>query len=586
MATYNGYGATPYNGFGASQPQQQPVGMASSPLPWMDPTAAPGGMGSTSPSSLPPPEYDQAMLHSLPQIGGHPGYENIAAIGEGLRYGMMANQARQDMLARRQATSSAMGAYADALIPPGMAGPPPAAPSAGGMGATNPANAPRTPTQAPVATVNPANPRLGQTPTPANAPGTAPTPQNGQSAPAAQSIPQAQQPASATQSSATQPFNLDALREQETQRIYGQMRAARLLMANPDTADRGAQQLASLSQQLNPVAMEQQLAAVAQSRVATGAKLQMISDPTTGMQLPYWVDELNKTFTPAMGPNGTQIGSFSTNPDMHGDEYLQTLDPHFAMKVQRLVSGKDPYPSGMAAKLPQNIALVNAAQQYDPQFNFYTAHQRADTQKAFTSGPESNNIKAINTAIGHLGDLSDDVEGLNNTSVPTLNWAINGIQGEFDPNLSAKLGSFNLNKQLALREVANAFANGDAGVTEAQELNKRITTSASPEELHAVIAKAVHMLDSRLDALHDKYKQGTGGSIDEIRMLSEKADATRSKLLGIASGGGSGAQSQSDGSADMPLFNSPDELKAAIASGKFQSGQKFRTPQGEIRTAH
>ena len=130
--------------------------------------------------------------------------------------------------------------------------------------------------------------------------------------------------------------------------------------------------------------------------------------------------------TPLQQQPDQGAASAPANPNLHGEEFLQTLDPGMAGQVRSIIEGRTPYPTGMLLKTPYGERLSTYVTQADPTFEAGNATARVAARKEFLSGGPSSPagvITAGNTALQHLGDLSDAAEQLGNynTTIPGNN---------------------------------------------------------------------------------------------------------------------------------------------------------------------
>jgi hypothetical protein len=58
---------------------------------------------------------------------------------------------------------------------------------------------------------------------------------------------------------------------------------------------------------------------------------------------------------------------------------------------------------------------------YDPGFDEVNYTSRSATRRDFTSGKAANNIRALNTAIGHFGHLEEQIGGTASHGFTPLN---------------------------------------------------------------------------------------------------------------------------------------------------------------------
>jgi hypothetical protein len=132
-----------------------------------------------------------------------------------------------------------------------------------------------------------------------------------------------------------------------------------------------------------------------------------------------------KTFSTADASPPASGGSVQAamQNGLHGDQFLASLPPQIAGIVKAMVEGRQAPPAGAALRAPQIQQLLMLANQYDPSFDATTWGARASMAKDYgDQGPIGKSNLAINTVIGHLGDLKKSADALNNTS--STPWSI------------------------------------------------------------------------------------------------------------------------------------------------------------------
>jgi hypothetical protein len=243
-----------------------------------------------------------------------------------------------------------------------------------------------------------------------------------------------------------------------------------------------------------------------------------------------------------------------------GDDYLRTLPAGMAAQVRAIADGRRAIPSSTRNK--EMMTLLAAASQYDPTLDAANAATRVATRKKFTSGTTRDNITAINTALGHLGSLWKDAQGLDNRGLPLWNTLANAAESASgDPRVS----KFNMTRHAVVDELEKAFRGSGGTQAGIEEWSKGINSSQSPEQLRAAVGKAVELLSSRLDALNDSYTQGMGHSADPMTFLNPHAQ----KVFSALGPGGDG--------------NIPDEPKGGAGTPPILGGDT--PPPGPDMTA-
>lgn len=198
------------------------------------------------------------------------------------------------------------------------------------------------------------------------------------------------------------------------------------------------------------------------------------------------------------------------DPQLSGDDLLKTLDPGTAAEVKALAEYRLPVMNFRSEKMQK---LVRLAAQYDPNFDAMQYPVRFGVKKDFTSGKSAQNITAMNTLIGHMRSLHEEASGLQNTKWPSLNRPLNeAARLTGDPRLI----QFQTN-MLAVGEELGRVFKGTVTEGEVKRWSEAINAAQSPAQLQGAIQKLSELLNSRVEALGDQYRRGTG---QEMELLS------------------------------------------------------------------
>jgi hypothetical protein len=281
--------------------------------------------------------------------------------------------------------------------------------------------------------------------------------------------------------------------------------------------------------------------------------------------------------TPATGALPGQPGAAPQTGDvsqLHGDEFVQTLDPQIQSQVKAIVEGRAPYPTGMLLKTPYGQRLAQYVTQADPTFETGNATARVQARKEFlTGGPNSpaGVITAGNTALQHLGDLSDAAEKLGNanTSIPGNN-IFNAAKNSLMSGQNAiPLAQFN-NTVAKYVDEATKFYRG-AGGTEAdiQRDIKNLSPNMSPAELRAAIAQSAELMRGKVNALQDRWHKAMGPSVPDISIVQPESQNALDRIGQRAAATGQPSP-QAAPSAQPPQASTPPVPGAKLApDGKF-----------------
>lgn len=219
-----------------------------------------------------------------------------------------------------------------------------------------------------------------------------------------------------------------------------------------------------------------------------------------------------------------------TNPKSLQDAIPANIKP----TVMAVVEGRMTSPTGFALKSPYWQNVMNQVYAIDPQFN----EQRAQLRKAYTLGPQSKEINAINAVIDHVGAMNDAVDALNNGDLKVLNGLANKFGVATGTSASAVF------KTIVHRvgpELSKAYlgAGGSAGERGADEAD--FSDSLAPNILHDNANVTLHLLNSKIGALRNQWDENSAPGVQSFddRFLTKNARAAIAKQ-GSTSSGGSG----------------------------------------------
>lgn len=207
---------------------------------------------------------------------------------------------------------------------------------------------------------------------------------------------------------------------------------------------------------------------------------------------------------------GTPAATPKDALQLHGEDYLKTLPPKKAGIVRQIVEGRSEFPAGFIMKTSYGQWLSQAVAQAEPGFTQADFNTRRAVQKEWNAGgPNSpaGNLTAGNTAIQHLGKLSDAAEKLENWSGwgalnSPLNWA---TLKERDIAQDPRVSNFDSIRNKYIEE-ATKFYRGTGG-TEAdlQRDIHSLNAAQSPEQLRQAIAVQAELMQSKVNALQDRW---------------------------------------------------------------------------------
>lgn len=210
-----------------------------------------------------------------------------------------------------------------------------------------------------------------------------------------------------------------------------------------------------------------------------------------------------------------------------GDEFLKTLPSTQANIVKALADGRMSFPAGFALKSPYWQQMISAVSQYDHTFDAVNFNSRASTRKDFTSGKSSQNIKALNTAIGHLGTLASQIPG---TASHSLTWFNSLSNATAQATGNAGPTQFKQTAGALASELTNVFRGSGGAEADVKRYLDELDVNASAAQKAAAVRNITELLHSRIEAIGDQYTKGMGKSTDPLFLLDPKAQGIITRL--------------------------------------------------------
>jgi hypothetical protein len=202
-----------------------------------------------------------------------------------------------------------------------------------------------------------------------------------------------------------------------------------------------------------------------------------------------------------------------------------------AAQVKGLAEGRMAFPAGFALKSPYWQAMISRVAQYDPSFDAVNYNARSKTRNAFTSGREAQQVNALNTAIGHLGEMANAGEALYQGNVPVVNTFVNAASKFFgDPALT----NFQAVRDRVVDEVTRLYRGAGGAEQDIKRGLENFSSGASPAQRAGAIRETLDLMKSKMDALEQQYHQGMGTTSQGLTLLNDKAKATMARLGGQA----------------------------------------------------
>jgi hypothetical protein len=202
--------------------------------------------------------------------------------------------------------------------------------------------------------------------------------------------------------------------------------------------------------------------------------------------------------------------------------------------VKGLIEGRITPPTQKAAATPYWQAQLQAATAQDPSFDGVNFQARAKARADFTSGKSAQNITALNTVVGHLNTLDQAIDGLNNTGgFPGSK--LNNEAAHFLARQSGtgqRLKNFEAARTAVANEMTRVFRGTGGAEADIQGYLKQLDSAQSAPELHQVVRQMAELMNSRLEALGEQYKQGMGTTKEPITLLTPDKQKAFQRMMG------------------------------------------------------
>jgi hypothetical protein len=185
-----------------------------------------------------------------------------------------------------------------------------------------------------------------------------------------------------------------------------------------------------------------------------------------------------------------------------------------------------PPPSSRSLASGPGMALMDQVMKINPDYRGEEFPTRTKMRASFTSGPQSQTINSLNTAIEHLDQFVDAAKALNNGNFQPGNSAYNALRTAFG---STAPTNFEGIKSIMAGELAAAFKKSGATDTEIASVEKSINSKASATQLVDYATKvAMPALGSKAASFNEQY-HSVMGEKDPWSPISKGAKSVLSK---------------------------------------------------------
>jgi hypothetical protein len=168
-----------------------------------------------------------------------------------------------------------------------------------------------------------------------------------------------------------------------------------------------------------------------------------------------------------------------------------------------------PTPSPRSFQTREGKAMLDRILTVNPDFDASLYSVRAPTRKAYTTGPQGQQLTAMNTAIEHLDQLQAAADALQNGTFKPGNAAYNALADLFG---SGAPTSFATIKEKVDKELDAVASKGVPTVSGAAAQKAIGGVSSSPESIKNYIDTSIRLLGSSQNALREPYKRAMGAN--------------------------------------------------------------------------
>lgn len=289
-----------------------------------------------------------------------------------------------------------------------------------------------------------------------------------------------------------------------------------------------------------------------------GKPAEILTDPTPGGKV-YDLSG-NAIDNAASRVKPIPPASVQVNTGLTGDRPASPAEKAMANYMLPPIS-----PRSMAT--PAGKAMMDHILAENPGYDASQYSVRAPTRKAFTTGPQGQQITSMNTAIEHLDQLQAAADALKNGDFKPGNAAFNYLKDTFG---SGAPTSFATIKEKVDKELDAVASKGVPTVSGAAAQKQIGGVNSSPESVKAYIDTSIGLVGSSLHALDYQYHQAMGPQ-DNFAPLTPKAQEILAKRGFDKTGTPQAAQTAA------PTLAAPPAGRVRIVGPNGQSGTILAT---------
>lgn len=225
--------------------------------------------------------------------------------------------------------------------------------------------------------------------------------------------------------------------------------------------------------------------------------------------------------------DSTNIDPFSAKGyfDKVSDPRLAIVPGNIRGSVKQILDYRGPMPP-QGRNNPTNIAVNYWVNKIDPSYDSVNYPARAALMKKMTSGTEADQLDAINTAMGHAGQLAYAVSALKNNDTNVLNKIANWYHLQVG---DTPVSTYQTIVHRLAPEVASAYVKGGGSATERVADEKDFNDSRSPQQLYGALGTTIGLLNSKIGSMEQRYKTTMMKDDFRQRFITPEAQAMLAK---------------------------------------------------------
>ena len=260
---------------------------------------------------------------------------------------------------------------------------------------------------------------------------------------------------------------------------------------------------------------------------AAPPKFGVIGKDQYGQPTYGWINPQTQTITPAAPIRQQEQSSPPGVSDVHGGDFLKTVDPNMANQVKALSEGRMQFPSGFALKSPYWQKMLQLVAQYDPSFDAVEYNARARARTDATSGKLAQNNNALNTGIGHVWQLAQAVDALHNGNWQSMNAVKNWWNAEFGGTAPT---NFEAIRDRVAPEITKVWRGAGGAESDIKRDIGTLSTAKSPAQLYGALSEIAGLMQSKIEANEAQYGNIMGPMAGKLQMITPQSQEVLKRL--------------------------------------------------------